>query len=250
MSDSLAEITSAEAKAEIAQLAIRFRRANGPVMRLLNTVSKAAESALTGVPSEFRAPLESAVTQALEAANGVAAKSSALGERGSMTAVMATGAAGGAGGFATAIVELPFTITLLLNAIQSEARAAGLDLEEDWVRAECLRVFAAGSPLAMDDGVNTSFIAMRFAATGATMQNLIKSIAPKLALVLGQKVAAQAVPLVGSISGAALNLAFLNYYREIARIRFALLNLSEVHGTERVLSAFQAAAEPPRITRA
>jgi hypothetical protein len=69
-------------------------------------------------------------------------------------------------------------------------------------------------------------------------------------MVLGQKLAAQAVPVVGAVTGAALNAAFLSYYRELARIRFALLKLSEVHGAEQVLSAFRAAVEPPRITRA
>jgi hypothetical protein len=104
--------------------------------------------------------------------------------------------------------------------------------------------------LAGDDGVNTSFLTARLALTGSAVQNLIRTIAPRLAMVLGQKLAAQAVPVVGAVTGAALNAAFLSYYRELARIRFALLKLSEVHGTEPVLSAFRAAVEPPRITRA
>jgi hypothetical protein len=68
--------------------------------------------------------------------------------------------------------------------------------------------------------------------------------------VLGQKLAAQAVPVIGAVSGAALNAAFLSYYREIARIRFALLRLAAVHGAEPVMAAFRAAVEPAKITRA
>ena len=122
--------------------------------------------------------------------------------------------------------------------------------DEDWVRAECLQVFAAGSPLAQDDGVNTSFIASRLALSGSAVPNLIKSIAPKLAAVLGQKLAAQAVPVIGAVSGAALNAAFLAYYREIARVRFALVKLAQEHGTEAVEAEFRIAVTPPRVIRA
>jgi hypothetical protein len=86
--------------------------------------------------------------------------------------------------------------------------------------------------------------------TGAAVHNLIATVAPKLAAVLGQKLAAQAVPVLGAMTGAALNAAFLSYYREVARIRFALLRLAEVHGAEPVLEAFAAAVEPPKIIRA
>jgi hypothetical protein len=167
-----------------------------------------------------------------------------------MAAVIAAGAAGGAGGLPTAVAELPVTVTLFLNAIRAEARDAGLDPNEDWVRAECLQVFSAGSPLSQDDGVNTSFVASRLALTGSAVQNLISAIAPKLAAVLGQKLAAQAVPVLGAVSGAALNAAYLSYYREIARVRFALLKLGQVHGTEAVEAEFRLATTPPKVIKA
>ena len=167
-----------------------------------------------------------------------------------MVAVALSGAVGGAGGLATALAEIPLSVTLILNAIRAEARAAGFDPDAVGVREDCLRIFGAGSPLAGDDGVNTSFLTARLALPGPAVQNLIATIAPRLALVLGQKLAAQAVPVLGAVTGAALNAAFLNYYRELARIRFALVRLYEVHGTDPVNAAFAAAVEPPRITRA
>ncbi|MGL6211861.1 MAG: EcsC family protein, partial [Paracoccaceae bacterium] len=72
----------------------------------------------------------------------------------------------------------------------------------------------------------------------------------RLAAAMGQKLAAQAVPVLGAISGAALNAAYLGYYRDMARIRFALLKLAETHGPEPVLAAFGAATAPPRINKA
>ena len=159
---------------------------------------------MRALPEGVRRQIERATAQALATSYGLAGRAPDLGERGPMVAAIAAGAAGGAGGLATAVAELPVTVTLLLNAIRGVAREAGLDPEADWVRAECLQVFAAGSPLAADDGVNTSFVASRLALTGSTVQNLIAPIAPKLAAVLGQKLAAQAVPVIGAISGATL----------------------------------------------
>lgn len=237
-------------EAEIAVLARRHARANGPVMRLVNGLGTRLETQFAAVPERYRVQVERVTAQALEAAYGLAARAPDLGERGPVVAVVASGAAGGAGGLATALAELPVTITLMLNAIRAEARAAGFDPDAPAIRAECLRVFGAGSPLASDDGVNTSFITARMSITGQAVQNLINAIAPRLAAALGQKLAAQAVPVIGAVSGAALNASFLNYYREIARIRFALLRLAEVHGSEPVLEAFRAAVEPPKITRA
>ena len=235
---------------EIAELARRHARANGPIMRLVNRVGTTLENQLSVVPEKYRGPIERATAQALETSYSLAARAPDMGERGPMAAVLASGAAGGAGGLATSLAELPITVTLMLNAIRAEARLAGLDPDEPWVRAECLRVFGAGSPMASDDGINTSFLTARLSVTGSAVQNIITAVAPKLAAVLGQKLAAQAIPVLGAVSGAALNAAFLKYYREIARIRFALLKLSETHGAEAVLQAFAKAVEPPKITRA
>ena len=235
---------------EVAPLARRYKRANGPVIRLVNRLGGTLEHQLSALPQGVRNQLEKLTAQALEASYGIASRAPDIGTRAPMVAAVAAGAAGGAGGLATAVAELPVTVTLFLNTIRSVAREAGLDPDEDWVRAECLQVFAAGSPLAQDDGVNTSFIASRLALTGSTAQNLIRTIAPRLAAVLGQKLAAQAVPVIGAVSGAALNAAFLSYYREIARVRFELVKLGRIHGAEAVEAEFRIAVTPPKVIRA
>jgi len=250
MKNTLPAVATPSLDEAIATLARRYKRANGPVMQLMNRIGGTLENQLDMVPPAARGQIEVITSRALEAAYGLAARTPDLGRRGPVAAVMVTGAAGGAGGLATALAEIPVTVTLILNAIRAEARAAGLDPDALGVREDCLRVFGAGSPLEGDDGVNTSFLTARLALTGPTVQNLITTIAPRLAAILGQKLAAQAVPVFGAVTGAALNAAFLTYYRELARIRFALLKLSETHGTEPVLAAFRIAIEPPRIIRA
>lgn len=250
MKNTLPAVATPSLDEAIATLARRYKRANGPVMQLMNRLGGTLENQLDLLPPAFRDQVEVVTARALEAAYGAARRTPDLGQRGPLAAVMVSGAAGGAGGLATALAEIPVTVTLILNAIRAEARAAGFDPDALGVREDCLRVFGAGSPVEGDDGVNTSFLTARLALTGPTVQNLITAIAPRLAAVLGQKLAAQAVPVVGAVTGAALNATFLTYYRELARIRFALLKLAETHGSETVLAAFRDATTPPRITRA
>lgn len=249
----LPAVTTDDLQARIAELAVIYRKANGPVISLVNRLSGSFEKQLGLVPQTYRTQIEQVVERALSASYRVAGQADRLpdtGPRGRLAAVMAAGAAGGAGGLATAIAELPLTITLILNAIRQEARAAGFDPDRPDIRAECLRTFGAGSPLAADDGINTSFLSARLTLTGPAVQRVIATVAPRLAAALGQKLAAQAVPVLGAISGAALNAAFLGYYRDMARIRFQLLALAGRHGPDVVLAAFKARIDAPPVTRA
>ena len=236
---------------EIAALAYAYGRANGPFVKLVNRLGGGLEGQMSRLPASVRAELERAVSQALQKAHGLAAmgrRAPDLGPRGATYAAMASGAIGGAAGLAGSLVELPVTITVMLHAIRSEAVAAGYDPEDPKIRLACIEVFSAGSPLRGDDGVNTAFLSARLAMTGGTLQKVLAVVVPRLAVVFGQKLAAQAVPVMGALTGAALNAAFLTYYREIARIRFRLLRLSEVHGAEKVLTAFASAQDKPVLT--
>lgn len=67
---------------------------------------------------------------------------------------------------------------------------------------------------------------------------------------LTQKLAAQAIPVLGAVTGAALNTAFLSWYREIAAIRFALLRLAETQGEKAVLAAFRSAISSKPVSGA
>jgi len=239
-------------EAEIARLALRFRRANGPVMAVMTRLGGAMEHQLSLLPGDLRGRIEAATYVALERGHGMARAgrhAPDLGTRGPMALAMLTGAAGGSGGLATSIAELPVTVTVMLHAIRRVAVEEGFDPDDPAIRAEVLRVFAAGSPLAKDDGVNTAFLGARVALTGPALQRLLAATAPRLAAVLGQKLLAQSVPLLGAVAGAGLNAAFIGYYREVAHVRFGLLRLAEIHGTGPVLAAFAKAAAPPRVVR-
>ena len=136
------------------------------------------------------------------------------------------GAVGGIGGLPTALAELPVTTTLLLRVIQGVAVEHGFDASSENVKFDCIRVFSAAGPLEEDDGADLGFISARITLTGATVQGLIAKVAPRLATVLGQKLAAQTVPVLGAVAGAATNYAYTSYYQEMAHVHFGLRRLA------------------------
>ncbi|MFN4157360.1 MAG: EcsC family protein [Gemmobacter sp.] len=237
---------------EIARLAARFRRANGPVIVVMTRLGGQIEDQLAKLPPQFRTRVEAATMAALEHSltiSRLGRLAPRLGPSAAPALAAVTGAAGGVGGLATSLAELPVTLTVILHTIAREAEAQGFDTASPAIRAECLRVLCQGSPLAQDDGVNTALVGARLTLTGPAVHKLLATVAPGLAAILTRKLAAQAVPVLGALTGAALNAAFLRYYRDLAHVRFGLLRLAETHGPDRIIADFARATEPPRVRR-
>ncbi|MEM9796891.1 MAG: EcsC family protein [Pseudomonadota bacterium] len=218
-------------EAELDRLAEAMRGASGTGMQLLNLVGTQAESLIDMLPDPVKQGLEKATALALEQAFNAAAKS-----RGRIrdtsdwltrAVTLGTGAAGGFGGLPSALAELPVTTTVILRAIQGIADEHGFDPTRPEIREACLRVFAAAGPLDDDDGTDLSFVTMRLTVTGSAIHGLIAKVAPRLAIPMGQKVAAQAVPVIGAAAGAATNYIYTSYYQEMARVQFGLMRLAE-----------------------
>jgi hypothetical protein len=227
-------------------LAIRYRAANGLGMQVLGLLGGQAESLLDRLPAPVKGQMDTLTQRALEAAFAAAARSRrALPDQKdwlNAAVTMGTGAAGGFAGLPGAVAELPVTTTVILRAVQGIAAEHGFDPADEATRLDCLRVFAAAGPLSEDDGLETSFLTLRLGVTGATVQGVLVKVAPRLATVLGQKLAAQTVPVLGAVTGAAINYAFTSYYQDMARITFGLRLLSEATGEDRaaLTEAFRA----------
>ena len=237
---------------EIIALAARYARAMGPVMGLVTKLGGKIEKQMAHLPPSFRKKVESLTGEALQRALELADKgrnAPDFGPRAAPALAALTGAIGGAGGIASSLAELPVTVTVILHAILRAAEAEGFDTSLPEVRAEALRVLAAGGPLDFDDGVDTAFLGARLTLSGPAVHKILASVVPGFATALSQKLAAQAIPVLGAVTGAALNTAFLTYYRELAHIRFALLRLSIQHGAEAVRMAFEAETEQLKIDR-
>lgn len=225
-----APIGEAELAAELEALAARYRRAGSIVIDVLNHVGGQADNQMDRLPAPVRAGLEAQAERALTLALDAAGRSrTALGSEPhwmtkALTAAM--GAAGGFGGLPSALAELPVTTTVLLRAIQSIAEAHGFDTAEEAVRYDCINVFAAAGPLEHDVGADLAFLSTRVMVTGAALNGLIARIAPRLSVILGQKLAAQAVPVLGAAAGAATNYAYTSYYQDMAHVQFGLRRLA------------------------
>lgn len=228
--DDIVIVGTVDTEAELDRLARQYRSAGGVGVQLLNTLGSGAESLLERLPGPVRDNLQSGTEQALQLAMRAANRSrDAVPDQAAWvnTAVAtAMGAAGGFGGISTAVVELPATTTLLLRSIQGVARAEGFDPTAQNVQFDCIRVFSAAGPLRKDDGADLGFLATRMAVTGPALRAAIASVSPKLAAVLGQKLAAQTLPVLGSVAGATTNLVYAKYYQQIASVHFGLRRLA------------------------
>jgi len=219
-----------DAEAELDRIAARYRAAGGIGVQLLTLLGGQAEGLLERLPEPVRAGLNGATEQALKIAMQTANSSrrTVPDQKEWVNTAVATamGAAGGFGGLPTALVELPATTTVLLRAIQGVAGEYGFDPEAENVQFDCIRVFAAAGPLAEDDGADLGFVSLRLTLTGGAMQKLIATVAPRLAVVLGQKLAAQTVPVLGAVAGATANYVYTSYYQQIAHVHFGLRRLA------------------------
>ncbi len=219
-----------DVEAELDRLARRYKSAGGVGINVLNLIGSRAENLLDRLPGTIRRQLETATVRALDHAMTAAHIS-----RGRVpdqaywlnsAVASAMGAAGGAGGLPTALAELPVTTTLLLRVIEGVAVEHGFDPELESVRFDCVRVFSAAGPLSQDDGSDLAFLTARLALSGKAVQTIIHKVAPRLAVVMGQKLAAQAVPVLGAVAGAATNYAYTSYYQDMAHVHFGLRKLA------------------------
>ena len=230
-----------DAAVAIAALVLRQRRANGVLMKAINFVGGQVEDGLKMLPAGARAQIDVAARRALEASYDAASRSRSTyaGSDAMQKALGAvSGALGGLGGLPTALAELPIATTLIFRAVQGVASQYGEDPTSAETRLECLAVFGSGGPGASDDGVDTSFFGARIGLTGAAVHGLLGKVAPRFATVLTQKLASQAVPILGAAAGAGTNYAFTDYYVQMAHVHFGLRKLTRERGESPVLDEF------------
>jgi len=222
--------STVDVDAEIEALARRYAKAGGIGIDLLSSLGAQADGLLQRLPQKAQEGLQDATVAALNHAMTAAHKSRDMvpDQAGWLNSAVsaAMGAVGGMGGLPTALAELPVTTTLLLRVINGVAAEHGFDTSEENVRFDCVHVFTAAGPLDHDDSTEIAFLSARMALSGTAMQAIIARVAPRLATVLGQKLAAQAVPVLGAVAGAATNYAYTSYYTDMAHVHFGLRRLA------------------------
>jgi hypothetical protein len=169
-----------------------------------------------------------------------------------------SGAVGGAFGLPALAVELPLTTTIMLRSIADIARSEGEDIASIEGRLACLEVFALGGRNAAEQGADTGYYAVRaslarvlseaarhiagkgLAEKGApVLTRFIAQIASRLGALVSEKVAAQAVPIIGAAGGAGINLLFMQHFQETARGHFIVRRLERTYGQDVVRQAYR-----------
>lgn len=164
-------------------------------------------------------------------------------------AVTLSGTLGGAFGIATLPVELPFSTMVMLRSIAAIARAAGEDLSQPDAALACLQVFALGAGKENQLALESSYFSVRsvlaksvseaarfminrgIADEGApVIARLIGQIAARFGIVVSDKLAAQAVPLIGAAGGGAINFAFIDHFQSVAQGHFTVRRLERTYG--------------------
>jgi hypothetical protein len=133
------------------------------------------------------------------------------------------GATGGAFGLPALAVELPISTSILLHAIADIARREGEDLSNPEAALACLEVFAFGGASGSGKATDVSYHMVR-AALARSMTSLgryvverglleesapvfmrvVSRIAQRFGILVSQKLAAQAVPVMGAVAGGGL----------------------------------------------
>jgi hypothetical protein len=168
-----------------------------------------------------------------------------------------SGAVGGSFGLAGLPIELPISTLIMLRSIGDVARSEGEDLTSPETALACLQVFALGGLKGGADAANSGYFAVRGllaksvgeaarfiaerggVAEGApVLVRLIAQIASRFGVVVTQKLAAQAVPLIGAVGGAAVNYAFIDHFQEMARAHFVVRRLERRYGKDAVRAAY------------
>lgn len=239
-------------------------------MRLNNLLGRRLEAFGALVPARVAGLVTRASTAALSAAMRAALFSlKKTGGRDNRamhrTLAAATGAAGGALGLASLPLELPVSTTIMLRSIADIARAEGEDLSRPEAALACLQVFALGGPagnaaagtasdnmfeggyfalrgvLAKSVSEAATYIAQKTVAdeSAPILVRLMSQIAARFGVAVSQKAAAQAVPVIGAVSGAAINLAFTEHFQALAKGHFTVRRLERTYSPDLVRQEYQ-----------
>jgi hypothetical protein len=171
--------------------------------------------------------------------------------------VLCTGFVGGIGGLPALVVELPLSTVIMLRSIADIARSQGEDLHSTEARLACLEVFALGGQSPEDRVGGYRYFAVRGAMATAVSEaaqfiaerglavegapvivRLISRIAGRFGVITGEKVAAQALPLIGAAGGAVLNSMFINHFQDVATGHFVIRRLERAYGPETVRAEY------------
>jgi len=239
--------------------AARLLENPGFFIRIVNLIGAPIDAIFKALPSGAEEIVHKAVSASLERALNIALLRVNKGwglfqhEKLMQALVAGTGAAGGAFGLASLMVELPISTCIMLRSIAEIARAEGEDLRSPAGRLACLEVFALGGKNPGDDRAETGYYAVRAGlaqevraaiaflakdpaerAGAPVLVRFLQAVAQRFGVQVSEKAAAQAVPAIGAIGGATVNALFMDHFQDMAHGHFVVRRLERKYGEQAV----------------
>jgi hypothetical protein len=236
----------------------------GIAAKVSNYIGSPIEAGLKKLPESLTAAVNDVTRKSIEKALDIALLTMNRDEQVSPSnwwhklAVVATGAGGGAFGLPALALELPVTTTIMLRSIADIARSEGEDLRSPDARLQCIQVLALGGKSKSDDGTESGYFAARAALATSISEaaahitkkglsqhgapalvRLISQVASRFSIVVSEKAAAQAVPVVGAFGGAAINSLFIDHFQNMGRGHFIVRRLERLHGQDEVRRLYE-----------
>lgn len=250
--DEIEDLEQAVRALEQESLPSRLATALGqPVARLITVLPRSMGA---GVMAATNIALDRAMQMALRTLDGEQRDASPLVHK---LMVATSGAVGGGLGLAALPMELPITTVIMLRSIADIARAEGEDLATAAAALSCVEVFALGAGATADDTADTGYFSIRSslavavtdaarylasggagAGMGAPVAKFLAKVAAKFGFAVTHKTAAQLVPVLGAVGGAAINVAFMDHFQSLARGHFAMRRLERDHGAAWIRAAY------------
>ena len=218
-----------------------------PVNRALGILPKAVNKQLSGL---VRAAVMKGLEVAVDTLDERPPRSPAMGFSSFLAGV--AGGVSGLFGFGALAVELPLSTTFMLRAIAEIAQHQGEDLSTVEARLACLEVFAYGAKQNVGN-IDVSYYAARtliskytndvaayalergaIDASAPVVASLVSEIVLRFGLVVCDKVAAGALPILGAVGGATVNVIFMDHFQRIAQAHFTLRRLERTYGSSHV----------------
>jgi hypothetical protein len=235
----------------------------GLAAKIVNIIGTPVEKGFDILPSGWKDMVASSTQKALQVAVNSAILT--LGKNGRPNAantlhkLMAagSGAAGGFWGLPALPLELTISTTIMLRSIADIARSEGQSLDDPRVKLACVEVFALGGRSRGDDAVESGYFAIRsglakavndavqhLARQGLNVKSspillkLITQVSSRFGVQVSEKIAAQAIPLIGAAGGAVINTLFIDHFQAMARGHFIVLRLEQKYGQDVVRKAY------------
>jgi len=258
--DDLARLRSAVLRLEQHSFAGRLTRLAGKPVQLL----------ASSLPPAANALIASSSRKGIEAAVGIARKtltSRPTRRSRPLHTAMATvsGAAGGAFGLAALPFEVPASTVIMTRAILEIARAQGEDITNPATALSCVEVFAFGGRPDRKDLEESGYFTTRGILAGSVTESarfiaqhglradaspaivrFINQIARRFGIILSQKVAAQAIPIIGGLGGAGANYIFAEHFQDVGGAHFTVRKLERIYGRERIREEYERIARDSR----